>query len=203
MMIPIEKSPNSIRIGGIGGQGNIKMGLILAKALTYDKKWVIQTQHYGAQVRGGIAYSDVLFCSDPIDYPVAYSFDILYMMHQKSLDQYYKLVKPNGILFCDSTFVNKIPVTVRRLTRKIISFPVAEISKEKFGMPVLANVIGLGLLQKTTEIVSMDSLKKTVLEEVPERFKDLNLQALEYGYSLCEKSYAVKEKKTYTPVNFE
>ncbi len=202
-MIPIERNPFTIRIGGLGGQGNIKMGLILAKALTYDKKWVIQTQHYGAQVRGGVAYSDVLFCDDPIDYPIAYHFNVLYMMDQKPLDSYYHLLKPNGVLICDSTQVKHIHINIRRITKKILIYPITEICTEKFGLPVLANVMGLGILQKATEIVKMETLKQTIMEVVPKKFMDANLEALEYGHKLCDKCYTLKEEQKYIPINFE
>ena len=192
-MIPIERNPFTMRIGGLGGQGNIKMGLILAKALTNEKKWVIQTQHYGAQVRGGVAYSDVLF----------YNFNVLYMMDQKPLDSFFHLLKPNGVLICDSSFVKNLHMTIRRITKKILVYPVTDICVEKYGMPVLANVLGLGILQKATGIVSLDALKQTISEEVPQKFIDLNLEALEYGYKLCDKCYRLKEEKKYTPINFE
>jgi len=202
-MIPIEKNPFTIRLGGLGGQGNIKMGLILAKALTYDKKWVVQTQHYGAQVRGGVAYSDVLFCDDPIDFPIAYNFNVLYMMDQTPLNSFYHLLKPNGVLICDSTFIKKVHINVRRITKKILVYPVTEICRDKFGLPVLANVLGLGILQKATNIVSVDALKQTIREEVPEKFVEVNMEAFEYGQKLCDKCYPLKEEKKYTPITFE
>jgi 2-oxoglutarate ferredoxin oxidoreductase subunit gamma len=202
-MIPVERNPNAIRVAGIGGQGSIKMGLMLAQALTYDKKWVVHTQHYGAQVRGGPAYSDVLFCKDPIDYPVANLFNIICIMHQKLMDQNSQLLKPNGVLICDSTFVNKIPITIRRVTRKIISVPISEIASERFSNLMVANVICLGLLAKITGIVNIESVKKTVADEVPEKYLDLNLSALEHGATLSEKNYYIKEERNHIRLNFE
>lgn len=202
-MIPIERTPYAIRIGGIGGQGNIKMGLILAKALTYDKRWVVQTQSYGAQVRGGIAYSDVLFSKEPIDYPKAHIFDIQYMMHQQALEKFIPFLRPNGILICDRSFTTHLPITIRRITRKIVSIPVTEIATERFKMPLIANVLGLGLLLKTSHIVSMESIKRAIKDEVPEKTLDLNMEALQYGYSLVEKTYSLKDEQRRAPVSFE
>lgn len=193
----------SVRIGGLGGQGNIKMGLMLAKALTYDKKWVIQTQHYGAQVRGGVAYSDVLFSQETIDFPKAYSFNMLYMMDQKPLDSFLSLVKPNGVLICDSSFVKKIPSSIRRITRKVIALPITEMSLEKFGIAVISNVVGLGLILKVTGIISLDSLQRTVSEEVAKKYLDMNMEALKFGMSLCGKNYSLKDEKAYSKVSFE
>ena len=59
--------PHTVRISGIGGQGNVLMGIILAEALLDQGSWVVQTQSFGAQVRGGLSYCDVLFSTEPID----------------------------------------------------------------------------------------------------------------------------------------
>jgi 2-oxoglutarate ferredoxin oxidoreductase subunit gamma len=193
----------SVRIGGIGGQGNIKMGLILAKSLTYDKKWVVQSQHYGAQVRGGVAYSDVLFAQDPIDFPKAYTFNMLYMMDQKPLDSFINLLKPNGILFCDSTKIRKVPNFIRRITRKVIVLPITEMSLEKFGTAVVSNVVGLGLILKVTGIISLENLKKTIAEEISPKYYDMNMEAIAFGMSLCGKDYSLKDEKLFTKVTFE
>ncbi len=202
-MISVESTPYAIRIGGIGGQGNIKMGLILAKALTYDKRWVVQTQSYGAQVRGGIAFSDVLFSQEPIDYPKANHFDIQYMMHQQPLEKFISLLRPNGILICDRSFVSQLPITIRRITRKIVSIPVTEIATERFKLAVVANVLGLGLLLKTTKIVSVESIQQAIEEEVPKKVLDVNLEAFQYGYSLVEKTYSLKDEKRRATARFE
>ncbi len=202
-MDTIESKPLSVRIGGIGGQGNIKMGLMLAKTLTYDRKWVVQSQHYGAQVRGGVAYSDVLFAQDPIDFPKAYTFNMIYMMDQKPLDSFINLLKPNGVLICDTTTIKKIPNFIKRLTRKVIALPITQMCVEKFGTPVVSNVAGLGLIYKITGIISKENLQKTVSEEVSKKYYEMNMQAIEFGITLSDKEYSLKDEKLFTKVSFE
>ncbi len=49
-----------VRFGGSGGQGVILMGVILAMAATRDHRYVVQTQSYGPEARGGYSRSDVI-----------------------------------------------------------------------------------------------------------------------------------------------
>ncbi len=186
--------PFSIRISGLGGQGNVLMGTILADALVKDGKWVIQTQAYGAQVRGGLTLCDVLFSDEPIDFPKARNFDMIFAMHDLALKQHSKFLKNNGILFVDSSMCGEIPRFIQSVTRKIISFPITKISEELFGRKVYANVINLGVVAASTKIVSYDNLKKAILEHVPSKYADTNLKALDEGYHLSDKVYTLREK---------
>lgn len=122
--------PHSVRISGIGGQGNVLMGIILAEALIIQGNWVVQTQSYGAQVRGGLSYCDVLFNSEPIDYPKAHSFELIYSMHQTAVNAHVPLLHVNGVLIVDSTLVSSIPKEGVRMTRKIIQKPVTELTEK-------------------------------------------------------------------------
>ena len=187
------KNPIAIRISGIGGQGSILMGLTLAKAAVYDGKEVVQTQSYSEQVRGGMSHCDVLIGDDPIDYPKAEQFDIMYFMHSLPFLEYHKLLKSNGIIFIDSTSVKEIPNVVRRITKKIMTLPITELSVKKFGTPVVANMIGLGVMIKTCGIVSMDSVKKALKDLVRKSYIDMNMRAVEYGYTLVQKEYRIKQ----------
>ncbi|MEK7871409.1 MAG: 2-oxoacid:acceptor oxidoreductase family protein, partial [Nitrospirota bacterium] len=59
-----------IRLSGSGGQGLILAGIILAEAAgIYDKKYVVQTQSYGPEARGGVSKSEIVISDEEIDYP--------------------------------------------------------------------------------------------------------------------------------------
>ncbi len=186
--------PFSIRITGLGGQGNVLMGTILSDALVKDGKWVIQTQAYGAQVRGGLTLCDVLFSNDPIDFPKAQTFDMIFAMHDLGLKKHAKYLKNNGILFVDTSTCGVVPRFIQSVTKKIISIPVTNISEELFKSKVFANVINLGIVAATTNIVNHVRLKEAVLEHVPEKYAEKDLKALEEGYNLSNKVYSLREK---------
>jgi 2-oxoglutarate ferredoxin oxidoreductase subunit gamma len=187
--------PYSIRIAGIGGQGNILMGITLARALTLEKKWVVQTQSYSAQVRGGISYSDILFSNYPIDYPRTQQYDILYIMHQKSMEAFKENLRVNGILIVDQTYVSNIPRMIFAVTRKIVSLPITELAREKLNNPVVANMIGLGLLAKITGWLELENLKKAMREYVKKGHHELNEKAIELGFSLTSKKFRVRDER--------
>lgn len=189
--------PISIRIAGISGQGNILAGLILAKALVYEGKWVVQTQSYSAQVRGDVSYCDVLYNDSPIDYPESEYFDIVCILHQKAMDELYKSVKVNGVVILDQTFVKNVPDFVKRITRKILFVPATERAISEFKTAMVSNVIMVGVLAKVCNIVKLDSLKRALRDHVRRPLWDINLKALEFGYNMFEKQFKIKTERVW------
>jgi len=75
------------------------MGIILAEAIgIYDGKYVAQTQSYGPEARGGSSKSEVIVSDEEIDYPKAMELDLLLAMNQKSCDDFYPDLRPEGLL---------------------------------------------------------------------------------------------------------
>jgi|UniRef100_A0A7V3RFN0 2-oxoglutarate ferredoxin oxidoreductase subunit gamma len=185
--------PFSIRISGIGGQGNVLLGTILSDALVKEGRWVVQTQAYGAQVRGGLTNCDVLFFNEPIDFPQVRTFDIFFAMHDIGLKAHSKYLKSNGVLFVDSSMCGSIPQSVKVITKKIVALPITQKAEELFGRQVFANVISLGIIASTVRIVGHDALKQAISEHVPQKYLEQNLQALEEGYRLSDKVFDLRE----------
>lgn len=185
--------PYSIRIAGIGGQGNVLLGTILSAALIKDGKWVVQTQRYGAQVRGGLTNCDVLFLDEPIDFPQVNNFDMVFAMHDMALKAYARVLRNNGVLFADTSMCGEIPPFIQSVTRKIVTVPITKRSEELFQKRIFSNIISLGLIAATTGIVNYEKLKDAVLEHVPQKYADQNLKALEEGYKLSDRVYTLRE----------
>ncbi len=153
----------------------ILMGIILAEAVgIYDGKYVAQTQSYGPEARGGSSKSEVIVSDEEIDYPKVMNLDLLLAMNQKSCDDFYSDLKPEGTLIVDSTFVTQVPVKAYE-----ISF--TRIAREKFQREVVANIIALGALSEITGIVSHKAVESAVLARVPKGTEKLNRDALKAG----------------------
>ncbi len=200
--------PFSIRISGIGGQGNVLLGTILSDALAKEGKWVVQTQSYGAQVRGGLTNCDVLFFDEPIDFPQVKTFDIFFAMHDIGLKAHFKYLKNNGIIFVDSSMCSDMTPSIMVTTKKIVSVPITQRAEEIFGRQVFANSISLGLISATTRIVGHEALEEAIKENVPRKYIDENLKALDEGYKLSTKVFQIRKdlKVPYskgTNINFE
>lgn len=174
-----------IRIAGLGGQGVVLAGQILAKAAVFDGLNAVQTQSYGAEARGSAAKSEVIVADGKIWYPYVRKCDILVALSQEALNKYIKDVKENGLLITDSTHVKELP----KINVKTYSVPFSKIAKEKFGAEIYANMMALGFLAKVTKLVKRKTLEKAICESVPEKHREVNLKALEIGFNLQQTYY--------------
>ncbi|MGA3175221.1 MAG: 2-oxoacid:acceptor oxidoreductase family protein [Syntrophorhabdales bacterium] len=181
-----------VRLSGSGGQGIIVMGIILAEAIgVYDGKYVAQTQSYGPEARGGSSKAEVVFSDEEIDYPEAIKLDLLLAMSQKSCDEYYEDLKPEGTLIVDSTFVTQFPVP------EVFAIPFTRIAREKLGKEMAANIVALGAMGQLTNIVSRGALEKAVISRLPRGTEALNRDALRAGISAAKrvgKNHALSQR---------
>lgn len=172
-----------IRLSGSGGQGLILMGIILAEGIgIYEGKFVAQTQSYGPEARGGVSKSEVIVSDEEIDYPKAMRLDLLLAMNQRSCEEYYQDLKPEGILVVDSTFVTQIPVP------KAFQIPFTQIAREKFKREVVANIVALGALTQLTPIITPKAIEQAVLTRVPKGTEKLNRDALRAGITAAKRA---------------
>jgi 2-oxoglutarate ferredoxin oxidoreductase subunit gamma len=161
----------------------ILMGIILAEAIgIYDGKYVAQTQSYGPEARGGSSKSEVIVSDEEIDYPKAIRLDLLLAMNQKSCDEFYPDLKPEGLLIVDSTFVTQIP------SPKAFQIPFTRLAREKFEREVVANIIALGALSQLTPIVTAKAVESAVLARVPKGTEKLNRDALRAGMNAAKRA---------------
>ena len=161
----------------------ILMGIILAEAVgIYDGKCVAQTQSYGPEARGGSSKAEVVVSDEEIDYPKAMQLDLLLAMNQKSCDDYYMDLKPDGILIVDSTFVNQVPLP------KAYRIPFTRIARENLKREMVANIVALGAIAKLTTIVTPRAVEMAVLVRVPKGTEQLNRDALKAGMAAAMKA---------------
>jgi len=173
-----------IKITGVGGQGIRLAGVILGIAATFEGKAATHWQSYGVEARGGPSTSDVVISSGKIDYPRVISADVLVALDQAMLNVHLNGLKSGGILIIDSDLVRDKPKRDDILIRQI---PMARIA-DTLGRRILINMIVLGVLTATTEIVSKHDMAKTIAANVPESSRDFNLKAFEEGLKLGEKA---------------
>jgi 2-oxoglutarate ferredoxin oxidoreductase subunit gamma len=173
-----------IRISGSGGQGVLLAGLILAEAAgIYEGKEVVEVQDYGGQVRGGAVRSDIMITpqGEKIIYPGITRSDILLALSQQAITKWSKLVKNNGYILYDSTYIVQVPPLNGV---KIYCLPMTRIAREKLGTDLGTNMIALGALCGLTSIVSPEALEWAALRRAPEGSTDSNRRALKLGVEL-------------------
>lgn len=172
-----------IRFSGSGGQGVILASVMLGTAASlYESKFVIQSQAYGPEARGGATKADVIISDENILYPKARHIDYLISLTQKAAEKFIKTVKKGGVVIIDSDFVN-LPESP---DYKLIKIPMTSATMEKLGKIVALNVVSLAAFVEISKIISFDSLKNSVLENSPKGTEASNTTALELGRELAK-----------------
>lgn len=169
-----------VRFGGSGGQGVILMGVILAVAATRDHRYVVQTQSYGPEARGGYSRSDVIIARNPVDYPQLTGIDLLVALSGEAAEKYAALVRAQGVFIFDSDALAEPP----RITADTYGVPFTKLALEATGRAQTANILTLGAVVGLTGIISSDSLEKAVLSMVPKGTEDMNQTAMRRGLEL-------------------
>ncbi len=173
-------STKQFLFSGFGGQGILFSGKFLAyKGLTEDKQ-VSWLPSYGPEMRGGTASCSVIVSDEPVGSPIVSNPDILVAMNLPSLDKFEQSVVPGGIIFADSTLIER---KVERDDVTVYYIPATKLASDN-GYPTLANMIILGKVLKVLGEFNTDDLTaalKKVISAKRADMLDVNLKALTLG----------------------
>jgi 2-oxoglutarate ferredoxin oxidoreductase subunit gamma len=169
-----------IRLAGMGGQGMVLAGMILADAAIRDGRNAVQSQGYGPEARGGASRSEVVISDGEIDYPEVIQTDILLCMSQEACDRYYGNLKKSGLLIVDTGYVKRTP------TAQVVGCEFTAWALETTGREVTASVLALAFLVGLTDLVSRSSLEAAVAGRTPPGTAETNLQAMARGLAEAE-----------------
>ncbi len=170
---------HSFLIAGFGGQGVLFAGKFLVNKGMLEGKEVSWLPSYGPEMRGGTANCSVIVSDEPVGSPIVDHPDVLIVMNLPSLDKYEKSVQPGGMIFVDSTLVER---KVERTDVTTYYVPATGIASDN-GLTTLANMILTGKVLKALDEFDggVDAaLKKVVSVKHPEMY-DVNLKALQLG----------------------
>ena len=165
---------------GFGGQGILFAGKFIAyKALTENRQ-VSWLPSYGPEMRGGTASCSVVVSDITVGSPIVSEPDVLVAMNLPSLDRYENAVVKGGMIFADSTLIER---KVARDDVKAFYIPATAMASEN-GFPTLANMIILGkILKETGEYTEegvMAALKKVISAKHADML-EVNLKAIKLG----------------------
>ena len=168
-----------IRFAGFGGQGIIKSGIIIAAAASiHGGKNAVQTQSYGPESRGGACKSEVVISESEIDFPKVTEPDVLVVMSQHAYNDYASDLKSGGKIIVDP---DMIPHEKELKNVKVFRVPATKIADE-LGKRIVANIVMIGAFSAIADVVDIESLKKSIKDNIPRGTEELNLRAFERGY---------------------
>ncbi len=166
-----------------GGQGILFAGKFLAYAGMTQGMEVSWLPSYGPETRGGTSNCSVILSEKQIGSPVVLNPDILICMNLPSLDKFEDSLAEGGVLFADSTLIER---EVKSADVKAFYVPATGLADER-QMTGLANMIILGKVIKETQICGKDIVSKAMKNIISERRKEmfeLNIKAIELGMGI-------------------
>ncbi len=169
-----------IVIAGFGGQGILFLGRVLAEAGMIEGYEVTWFPSYGPEMRGGTANCTVIISEEEIGATVTAHPDICVVMNEPSLRKFAASVREGGLLLVNSSLVS---TDYRSDTVEVVKVPANELAKRIVGNPRVINMVMLGGLVATRELVSFASVEKalqTILQG-KEGLLEANLKALQVG----------------------
>ena len=180
-------STKQFLFAGFGGQGILFSGKFLAyKGLT-DQMQVSWLPSYGPEMRGGTANCSVIISSDPVGSPIVSNPDILVAMNLPSLDKYEDTVVPGGMIFIDSTLIER---KVKRTDVTVYYLPATKIASDN-GFPTLANMVLMGKILSVLGHENDDTIAQALEKCVSARHRDLievNRTAMKIGMEYKEEA---------------
>lgn len=171
---------HKIVISGFGGQGVMLLGKIISYSGMLEGKYVTWFPSYGPEMRGGTANCTVIVSDDPIGSPVVDNPNELIVMNIPSLIKFENKVVKNGIIFINSSVVDREP---ERNDVDIVKIPANDIA-DKIGSVRVANMVVLGAYIAKTNAIKLETVLEALrkkLEGKSEELLILNEKAIKEG----------------------
>ncbi len=179
--------PLEIIIAGRGGQGILLAGYLLGRALVEKGYYVVNSEMYSAETRGGFSRSDLIVFKtrEETDIIKVSRADIAVFMYHEQMYSYADYVKQEPkLVILDSTYIEK----PARNWPNIVKIPITELARDLVGTSRVANVFMLGVLGYTTGLVDSDTMERTILSKVSPKWREINIKAFRRGYEYAEKN---------------
>jgi indolepyruvate ferredoxin oxidoreductase, beta subunit len=186
----------TVLLCGVGGQGTILAGDVLARTAAVAGMDVKLSEVHGMSQRGGSVDTTVRF-GDVVHAPIvaAGEVDVLVAFEIIEAARWIATLKPGGRLFVNLRTIQPLPVLTGALAAPVGLVPALEKEGAVFvdaegiacdvGSPRSANLVLMGAL--STALPFEAALWRAVIEgRVPPRTVEANLAAFEQGRAACE-----------------
>lgn len=189
-----------IILSGVGGQGILSIAAIIGEAALAENLYIKQAEVHGMSQRGGDVQSNLRIADRPInsDLIASGNADVIISLEPMEALRYLPYLSREGwIITSSAPFVNipnypeekVLKAELQKLPR-VIMLDVNELAKEH-NLPKCANVILLGAVAKSLQIIGYSDLEKSIARVFAHKGQaviEMNLKALSIGYNAVQKS---------------
>lgn len=166
-----------VLLSGKGGQGLITASIILADAAVKSGKNVVQSQSYGPESRGGACKAQVIISDGEILYPRIKQPNLLFCMSDAAFDALFPTLSEGGMLVLDDTMVSR-ECSIKSPCYRV---PITDITREKLGQDINANIIALGVIVGITQMVPETAMTEALKSFFSSEGLAASLQAFAIG----------------------
>ncbi len=172
-----------IILSGVGGQGLIACGGILAEASTlHENRNATLTSSYGIETRGTFSKSDIIISQHEIYYPEVIKPDVVMSLAQVAYNRYATSLDGEALMVYDSELVTN----VKESRAAQHGHPFTSLARE-IGQIAVANMIALGTIIRLTGMMREESLYRAIEDKYGDKPKvaALNREAIKKGMALA------------------
>ncbi|MCL2712306.1 MAG: indolepyruvate oxidoreductase subunit beta [Methanomassiliicoccaceae archaeon] len=192
-----------IQIVGVGGQGVLLASMVLGNAAMNSSHNVAMSEVHGMAQRGGSVISTLRIGDDVIS-PLAYEGEADMILGFEPAETCRNITSGNKrtvvVMNMDPLYpstvtaglaqypeISDIVAAVSKVTDKLITIEATSIA-EKAGKAVAANAVMIGAAAAAEGFpISKDEVRRSLLDLVPEKFRELNEKAFDMGYKAVKK----------------
>ena len=187
----------NIILCGVGGQGTVLASRLISSAAMARKIPVLSAETIGMAQRGGSVFSHVRMSTEEVLYSPMIArgeADLILAFEPGEAVRQLPFLKPDGRMVVSARSV--MPVTaalsdtgyraedmLEYLSSRVSHLTVVDAEKalKAVGSPKVLNLILLGAALRSRALgLEMEDLKEAVRNLIPEKFRELNLTALNY-----------------------
>ena len=193
----------SIQIVGVGGQGVLLASMVLGNAAMEAGYDVAMSEVHGMAQRGGSVLCTLRFGDDVISplesvggadllmgfEPAETCRNVGLCNKDSQIIMNIDPVLPSMVAAGFETYpeVDGLVASIKKLTPNLRTIDATELAKQA-GKAVAANAVMIGAVAAVKGFpLSKDLLRKTLADNVPPKFLDLNLKAFDLGYETMSK----------------
>jgi indolepyruvate ferredoxin oxidoreductase beta subunit len=192
-----------IQIVGVGGQGVLLASMVLGNAAMNSGHNAAMSEVHGMAQRGGSVISTLRIGDDVVS-PLAYEGEADMILGFEPAETCRNITSGNEdtmvIMNMDPIYpstvtaglsqypeVNDIVAAVSKVTKRLATIEATSIA-EKAGKAVAANAVMIGAAAAAEGFpIPKDAIKGSLLNMVPEKFRELNGKAFELGFEAMKK----------------
>lgn len=177
----------NIKIAGAAGEGIKSVGLMLSKSFVSAGYWTFDYMEYPSLIRGGHNIYQTNISLSPI-WSQAKKIDIFICLNQQGIKLHQNELKEDSLVIFDPEVVQSLAGEARCN----LEIPLKKIAIEAGGLPIMANLAGLGAVMFLTgmDIKYLFGVIEKNFGKKGREMVDQNQKVAESGFEFAQKKYS-------------